>query len=310
MRKLATILIVAAATAGAADAKPKKGSAKVHMDKAAKAHKDGKFDVALTELKAAYEIDPQPKLLYAIGQVYAKLDDCEQAIDHYEKFSDATKDKSKRAVAKQAIDACKKRLAELKQEPEQADRSDKPDKSDAVFRAKKPPADELPTADTKPDEPSVETAPPPPVETAPVEEPKPEPAREIKAFDEPPPAKQPEPAASVTATSGKKPWYKDPIGDALVITGIGAGVGSLVMYLGARSDLDAAESAGSLAQYNEHHDSAEKKQLYTVVFGAAGAALVVAGVVRYQLRSSGTESRSIAIVPTGDGGLITWSGGF
>ena len=61
------------------------------------------------------------------------------------------------------------------------------------------------------------------------------------------------------------------------------------MYLGARSDLDAAESAGSLAQYNEHHDSAEKKQLYTVVFGAAGAALVVAGVVRYQLRSSGTD---------------------
>ncbi len=307
MRKLATILIVAAAAAASsADAKPKKGSAKVHMDKAAKAHKDGKFDVALTELKAAYEIDPQPKLLYAIGQVYAKLDDCDEAIDHYEKFSAATNDKSKQAVAKQAIDACKKRLAEKAKD-------DKPDKADAVFRAKKPPADELPTADVKPDEPTVETTPPvetAPVETAPVEQPATEPPREIKAFDDPPPPKQPEATVTVTATATKKPWYKDPLGDALVIAGVGAGVGSLVMYLGARSDLDAAEGAGSLADYNEHHDSAEKKQIYTVVLGGAGAALVVAGVIRYVMRSDGTESRGIAIVPAGDGGLITWSGGF
>ena len=50
MRKLATLMFVLAA-AGAADAKPKaKGNVKVHMDKAAKAHKAGKFDVALTEL--------------------------------------------------------------------------------------------------------------------------------------------------------------------------------------------------------------------------------------------------------------------
>src|SRR6185503_10681618 len=136
-------------------------------------HKAGKCDVALTELQAAYAIDPQPKLMYAIAQVYAKLDKCEEAIEHYEKFNAATKDKSKQAVVQQAIDACKQKLADAK--------PDKPEKGDGVFRAKKPPADELPTADVK--DPKVEATPEAkPEETKP--EPESKPPTEIKAFDD------------------------------------------------------------------------------------------------------------------------------
>jgi tetratricopeptide (TPR) repeat protein len=304
MRKLATLLIVVV-TATTVDAKPKpKGNVKAHMDKAAKAHKAGKFDVALTELQAAYDLDPQPKLLFAIGQVYAKLDNCEAAIDHYEKFSAATKEKGKQAVAKQAIDACKQKLAE------KPDKADKPDKGDSVFRAKKPPDGELPTAQPE----QVETAPPPPVETKPIEEPKPEPAREIKAFeDPPPPAKSaaPVPVVTTTTVSGRKPWYRDALGDALVITGVGATIGSFFTYRAAQSELDAAENEStSLEQYDEHRSSAERNRLYTIVLAGGGIALVTAGVLRYTLRSNGRETRGVAIVPSGGGGLITWSGGF
>lgn len=305
MRQLATILFVVAAATTAAHAKPKpKDSVKVHMDNAAKAHKAGKFEVALAELQAAYALDPQPKLLYAIAQVYAKLDNCEEAIAHYEKFNAATKDKSKQGVVKQAIDACKQKLAE---KPDSA----KPDKGDSVFRSKKPPADELPTADAKPEPANVESSPPPPPETKPVEEPKPvEPAREIKAFDEPPAPPAPAPV-TVTTTTTRTPWYRDPIGDALVITGVGATIGSFFAYRSAQSELDEAERpGGTLAEYDEHRSNAERKQLYTIVLAGGGIALVTAGVLRYTLRGDRSESRSVAIVPTGDGGLITWSGGF
>jgi tetratricopeptide (TPR) repeat protein len=281
MRKLATLLILLAA-ATTADAKPKKDTAKVHMDRAAKAHKDGKYDVALTELQAAYEIDPQPKLLFAIAQVYAKLDNCEAAIDNYEKFNAATKDKSKQAVVEQAITACKKRLEDTKP-------------------AEKLAATEPPPVESKPEPAPVEPPPPPkPVETKPVEPPK-----QITAFDEPTPAV----TTSVTTMSSHSPWYRDVIGDTLVVAGLGATVGSVIMYTGAQSELDSAEAATNLGDYQQHRDSAEKKQLYTFVLAGGGIALVTAGVLHYALRSSHSE-RSVAVVPTGDGGLITWSGGF
>lgn len=304
MRKLATLLLVVA-TATSVDAKPKAKDVKAHMDKAAKAHKAGKFELALTELQAAYELDPQPKLLFAIGQVYAKLDNCEAAIDHYEKFSAATKDKSKQAVAKQAIDACKQKLADHPT----PDKPDKPDKGDGVFRAKKPADDELPAAEPVPaPEQQVDT------EAAPIEAQPAEPAHEIKAFDDPPPPPtRVEPVAvpgttAITKTSTTKPWYRDPLGDALVITGVAATVGSFFTYRAAQSEVDAAEGSTSLATYDEHRNNAERNQLYTVVLAGGGIALVTAGVLRYALRSNHRET--LAIVPTGGGGVITWSGGF
>ncbi|HEU4616375.1 MAG TPA: hypothetical protein VFS15_29955 [Kofleriaceae bacterium] len=277
MRVLATLLVVLA-TASVADAKPRgKAAVKAHVDRAAKAHKAGDYARALEELQAAYAIDPQPKLLYAIAQVHAKLDDCAKAIDFYEQFIAATSDKSKQAVAQQAIDACKQRVA-AEPAPEPA----------AVEPAPEP-------------EPEPEPA-PPPAEQPPATEP---PKREIRAFDEPRPA----PPAAVTVTT-HSPWYSDPLGDALVIGGVAATVGSILMYRSAGRELDAAEAATALDDYADHRSSAERKQLYTVALAGGGIALVTAGVIRYALRDSRREARAVAIVPGAGGGLITWSGGF
>lgn len=101
----ATLLV--ASQAGAVP----RNTVKAHIDKATKAHKEGKFDVALDELKAAYALDPKPDLLFAIAQVYGKLDKCADAITYYEQFLDKTKDAQAKQVVTQAIETCKTKLA-------------------------------------------------------------------------------------------------------------------------------------------------------------------------------------------------------
>lgn len=268
----------------AADAKPKKGKAKgknpkvefkKHLDKGTKAHKAGKFDVALTELQAAYAIDPQPKLLFAIGQVQVKLDNCPDAVVSYRSFLESTKDKQKQAIVKQAITSCNEKIA-------------------AATPTAEPPSEDMlvpPTVTEQPPAPAEPAPPPAPVEPDPIVD------------DSPLPPMQP------ATVSGAKPWYKDVLGDALVLTGVAAGVVSVVMYTGARSSLDDAESAPTLADYQDNVDIANDKRMYSVLFAGASAVLISAGIVRYNLRNKG-ETRGIAVAPTSGGGMITWKGGF
>jgi len=290
--KTTTLAIAMLVMPLAAEAKPKpKSAAKPHIEKATKAHKAGNFQLALDELETAYAIDPQPKLLYAIAQTHAKLDNCPQAITYYEKYLATITDKAKQEVVKQAISSCKGKAAAA---PPAEDK-------DAVFRKHK-------------DEPAAEEP-----------KPEPEPAEPVKAPPPPEPAKPPEPApppAPVAKEPAAAPlvqepvvvhhrshWYSDVLGDALVIAGVGAGVGGAILYSSAVSDLDAAEKSSSLMGYQDLVDSAHQKRTYTIILGGGGLALVAAGILRYATRDTG-ESHAVAIVPTSGGGLITLSGGF
>lgn len=270
MKTLPFIALIA--LAATADAKPFRESAKSHIDKATKAHKAGKFDVALTELKAAYEIDPQPKLVFAMAQVEAKLGNCDDAIEHYNQFLASTKDKSKQAVVKQAIAACVP--------------------APAVVEGPPPVQDATPSPPPEPP-----PSPPPPV----VEPPPPPPPKPTPVVVAPPPA------ATITT---KRPFYRDVLGDVLVVGGVAAGVVSFVEYRGATSDLDDAEAAPTLAEYNDLVSSAHDKRNLSLAFAGGSAVLLVAGVVRYAMHGGGETRTAVAVVPTTSGGLVTWSGGF
>jgi hypothetical protein len=280
------VLAVSASTALAAP-KPKE-EAKRRIDRAAALHKQGKYDDALAELEAAYKLDPQVDLLFAIGQVYAKLGRCDEARTEFEQFAAKKKTKQASQIVDQAIAAC------------------------------------IPKA--PPVSPPVEPAAPPPTISAPAPEPAPEP--------------EPAPAASVpvspsashtdvappttfaaatsgsasdlhtTAESSPRPWYRDTLGDGLVVVGVAAAVVGFIEYRGATSKLDDAETAGTLAQYDQLVDDAHGKRTLSVVFFAGGAALVGAGIARYVFHDRGRESHGVAIVPSHGGGLLTWSGGF
>ena len=85
-----------------------KAEAQKHIEKATTAHQNGKYDVALTELQTAYALDPQPDLLYAIGQVHVKLGKCPDAIGSYEKFLATNPPAEPAAAAREAIETCQK----------------------------------------------------------------------------------------------------------------------------------------------------------------------------------------------------------
>ncbi len=247
-----------------------RNTVKAHIDKATKAHKEGKFEVALEELKAAYALDPKPDLLFAIAQVYVKLDKCADAITYYEQFLASTKDAQAKQVVAQAIETCKTKLV-----------------------ATEPPVVVTPEPVPEPvKEPIPEPTPAPkPVEAAPT------PPREVFVQGRSTPAR-------------RSPWYEDPIGDAFVVGGLTAGVVALVMRSGAQSKADKAATSTSETAYRDQLDRSEGKEKVALILGVTAGVLVTAGVVRYVTRGGKREATRVGVAPVRSGGFVTVLGRF
>lgn len=230
------VLAVPLAALGA----PKK-AAQQHVAKAMEAHKRDRFADAIVELQAAYAIDPQPDLLFAIGQLHVKLNNCPEAIAYYERYLATSPTPNATADTRQAIDTCKAGTPPTEQ-------------SSSVWRWT-----------------DWSVAPPlsPPAAT---------------------------------------PWYRDPLGDVLVVGGTAALVVGAFVYHDARSEIGDANAAPSYARHLELVDDARTKRTYAVVLIGGGAALAAAGVLHYVLRDRGREAPRVGMVPVDGGGLITWMG--
>jgi hypothetical protein len=280
--RIAALFVVLLLAPGSAFA-GKKEEAKAHITKATKAHKEGHFEEARVELEAAYALDPNPDLLYALGQVSAKLGKCGEATTYFKRFGATQKDPKVAKVVDQAVAACKP--------------------------ASEPAANPSPSSGTAP---SSDTPPPPPDRSTPPGD-KPSPS-----MDKPPPVaprSQPfAPAATAPVATGQRsPWYKDKLGDGLVLGGIVATVIGIVEYSGALSDLDTAEnrmSTTTLARYNELVDSAHGKRTASIVLFGAGGALITGGIVHYVLHGRTTESHAIGVAPARGGGVVSYEGSF
>lgn len=230
--------------------------AKVHLERAAAAHKAGRYTEALDELTAAYALDPRPELLFSIGQVHMKLGDCDTAITFYRRFLATSPDPRQAGIVGQAIATCNQHAGPRTSAPEPA----------------KP-------APPPPPEPPV----PPPVETA------------------PPPA--------VPHAVHRAPWYRDWLGDALVVAGAASGAIAIVEYRAAVDDRSRADHAGTYGNFEGLLDSAHHEHTLALGFGAGAAALVVAGLVHYIVGTRPTEA-AVAIVPTPGGQLLAWRASF
>jgi len=285
MGKTTTLLACSAlaimlAAPGAADAGPKP-KAKVHIDRATKAHKAGDLDKALAELQAAHAIDPQPQLLYAIGQIYTKLGRCSEASDAYLRFLASGTDASTAQVVKQAIEACKAQGAAEPAPP-----------------PKEPTPTPAPVNDTE--DPLGKGQ---PAKAAPPPEPSP-PKKKI-ALNRELDSQQPPPEPGET-----KPWYTDVLGDVLVVGGVTSLVLGGLAYRAARTDLDNAEKSMSHERYEELLDAGKTKRLVGIAFAGGGAVLITAGVLRFALRDKHTEVRRVGLAPASGGGLLTWTRSF
>lgn len=96
-----------------------KAEAKSHVDSATAAHKEGRFDDARKELEAAYALDPQPQLLYALGQVNVKLGRCAEAITYYEQFIQTKPAQAATDAANQAIVTCRVAITQAEAQAQQ-----------------------------------------------------------------------------------------------------------------------------------------------------------------------------------------------
>ena len=110
----------------------------------------------------------------------------------------------------------------------------------------------------------------------------------------------------MTIVSSTRPWYTDVVGDVLVGAGLAVGIASVIFYRGALTDRDDADTVMSYDKYDELLARADDKQTYALVFAASGAALITAGIISYVVRDRTVESRTVSVIPTKQGGLVTW----
>ncbi len=242
---LAAVVVVVAASAGgraAADARAMKPEARAHYERGLKLYERRQYDDAVVELRAGLAIDPQPELLYALGQAERRRGHCERAIEYYQSCLGLVKDPAAAAALRVQIERCKVTEGEPKEEPAQLPAS--------------PPA-----------------AASAPVSVVPAAAPPAAPAAAVVA----PAAAVVAPAAPAPAAAPSARWSRDALGLSLGGIGIaGAAVGGALMGVAH------ARGAAAGGSYQAYADARSAPTWWTagVVTLAVGGALVVAGVVR------------------------------
>jgi tetratricopeptide (TPR) repeat protein len=83
-----------------------------HLARGRALYETGDFVHARNELLAAYQLEPRPEILFALGQVEINIGQFAQAIDYYERFIATNPGADQVALAQQAIGAARARLAE------------------------------------------------------------------------------------------------------------------------------------------------------------------------------------------------------
>lgn len=108
-RRIASALAIAGlavATAGRADPVDDR------VARGRRLYDQSDFARARDELLAAYQLEPRPELLFALGQVELQLGRFAQAIEYYQRFIATSPAADQVALAQQAIGATRARLAE------------------------------------------------------------------------------------------------------------------------------------------------------------------------------------------------------
>jgi hypothetical protein len=232
-------------------------------------------------------------VLYAIAQIHVALGDCTQAITFYRRFLSTHPARMAADAAREAIDVCE-------HAPPAAVSTD-------------PGASAGSGSDTGTG-PASGAGVDPGTASAPASEP----GSDAASGAEPGSGATSAGSATVDPGAGElgvtmpaprrsRAWYRDPVGVSLVGGGVVLGVAASVTYVLARNDLDEAETAPTYAGYLELADRGNDRRLMGGVLAGAGVAATAAGVYRLWRHSRAPD---VALVPTRDGGVVSWAGSF
>jgi tetratricopeptide (TPR) repeat protein len=101
---LALVVALAPRTAHADD--PLKPAAKVRFDAGVKLTSAARYDDAIREFQAAYEIDPNPVLFYSLAVAERLAGRCPAAVDYYERFLRSGPSRQRTEAARAGIEMC------------------------------------------------------------------------------------------------------------------------------------------------------------------------------------------------------------
>ena len=104
--ELTIILALVSSSAAAADPKPLEPKARVLVDRGLEAYRDGRYEEAIRELSAAYEIDPRREILFNWAQAERLSGDCDAAIPLYQEFLDSDPPSAQAKQARRLIEKC------------------------------------------------------------------------------------------------------------------------------------------------------------------------------------------------------------
>ncbi len=265
----------------------KRKAARAYVDAGLAAQNAGDYDTAITFYTKAYQVEPHPLLLFNVAQAHRLARREDRAIAFYRRFL-ATNPTGREARLARDL------LAELEQRRAEEAREDEEEREAAEARK---------AAEARePDEGrEAGEAGGPDGERKADRQPKADATREVDDAAGP---SQPPPRPE------HSPWYRDAIGDVLVLGGATSLVLGGLAYRAARLDLDTAETVATHEQALELEDGAKTKRLIGVTLAGIGVGLVGAGVLRFVLRDARPEARRVGIAPARGGGLITFARSF
>ncbi len=261
----------------------KRKAARAYVDAGLAAQNAGDYDTAITFYVRAYKIEPHPLLLFNVAQAHRLARREDRAITFYRRFL-ATHPRGREAQLARDL------LAELEQR--QAEEARQAEAREAAEASKAEAARQA------------------------------EDARKAAGARN---AREPDGALTAGRTSEvddaggtsrspprpeRSPWFRDTIGNVLVLGGAASLVLGGLAYKAARADVDTAEFGPTHSEAEQLLDGARSKRLVGVVLAGVGVALAGAGVLRYVLRDDHARARHVGLVPVRGGGLLTWTRGF
>ncbi len=240
----AVALVAAPPAAGAEPPRTMRAEARVHYERGLRLYERRQYDDAIVELRAGLAVDPQPEILYALGQAERRRGHCDRAIEYYQSCLALVKDPVAAAAVKVQIERCN---------VEQGDEGPLQLPAQAAPPTPTPPTPTPPTP-----------AAPPAAEPAPtLQAPAPVPAPSMPTIVAPPPP--------------RARWRHDALGLSLIGVGVAAAATGAALFGVAETRLDDAADG-----YQQYADARGAPTLRAVGIGglALGGVLVVAGVVR------------------------------
>lgn len=114
---LVILLAVLAPEAARADGKKLSPAAQAHLDAGLKAYADKQFDQAGHEFDLAYQIDPDPSLLYAGAQALRLGSNCKRALELYRQYLETKPKDEQVTAANTGIQQCEAKLAAAEPKP-------------------------------------------------------------------------------------------------------------------------------------------------------------------------------------------------